>query len=72
VTALGSVVDLSQSALSQHLAKLREAGIVETRRVAQTIYYSISDARAERLLAVMYELFCAPKKPAKIGRKSKT
>ena len=72
VMALESVIGLSQSALSQHLAKLRRAGIVSTRREAQTIYYSISDARAERLLAVMYELFCAPQKPAKAGRKAKS
>jgi len=58
VSALENVVSLSQSALSQHLAKLREAKIVATRRDAQTIYYSISDARAERLLAVLYDIFC--------------
>ena len=62
VTALEAIVDLSQSALSQHLAKLREARIVTTRRKAQTIYYSISDQRAERLLAVMHDLFCVQSK----------
>ena len=60
VTALEGVVDLSQSALSHHLAKLRQAHIVSTRREAQTIYYRISDERAERILALMYELFCKP------------
>jgi DNA-binding transcriptional ArsR family regulator len=60
VNALGSVIGLSQSALSQHLAKLRAAHIVATRREAQTIYYSIADERAARLLALLYELFCAP------------
>ena len=40
VGAIAEKVDLSQSALSQHLAKLRNLHIVETRRVRQTIYYS--------------------------------
>ena len=60
VSELEAVVGLSQSALSQHLAKLREQKIVATRREAQTIYYRVADPRAERLLNLMYELFCAP------------
>lgn len=55
---LENVVGLSQSALSQHLAKLRVAKSVKTRRDAQTIYYSISDERVARLLGVMFEMFC--------------
>jgi len=62
VTALEAVVPLAQSALSQHLAKLREGGFVTTRREAQTIYYSLSDARVARLIDVLHELFCAPAK----------
>jgi DNA-binding transcriptional ArsR family regulator len=62
VSALEAVVPLSQSALSQHLAKLREGGFVATRREAQTIYYALSDARVARLIAVLHELFCAPQK----------
>ena len=49
VTALNRVVDLSQSALSQHLAKLREDGLVAFRREAQTLFYRLADARAARL-----------------------
>jgi DNA-binding transcriptional ArsR family regulator len=60
VSALERVVPLAQSALSQHLAKLREGGIVTTRREAQTIYYSLSDARVSRLIEVLHEIFCAP------------
>ena len=60
VSDLEAVVDLSQSALSQHLAKLREAGIVTTRRDAQTIYYSVADERAGRILAVLVDVFCPP------------
>lgn len=57
---LEKVVDLSQSALSQHLAKLRVSGTVITRRDAQSIYYSIADERLLRLLALMYDIFCRP------------
>ena len=60
VSALEAVVPLSQSALSQHLAKLRERNLVATRREAQTIYYSLADGRVERLIGVLHELFCAP------------
>ena len=60
VTALEAVVPLSQSALSQHLARLRECGVVTTRREAQTIYYSLADPRVTRLMGTLYDLFCAP------------
>ena len=49
---------LSQSALSQHLAKLREEGLVATRRDAQTIFYRIADAKALQVLKILYELYC--------------
>jgi DNA-binding transcriptional ArsR family regulator len=62
VSALEDVVGISQSALSQHLAKLRESGVVTTRRDAQTIYYSLADPRITALMASLYELFCAPSK----------
>jgi DNA-binding transcriptional ArsR family regulator len=72
VSALEAVIGLSQSALSQHLAKLRGAGLVKTRREAQTIHYSVQDERAARLLAVLYELYCTnPTAPGFKGRKTK-
>lgn len=49
---------LSQSALSQHLAKLREEGLVATRREGQTIYYRIGDGRAEEILSVLHNIYC--------------
>lgn len=55
-------VGLSQSALSQHLALLREDGIVATRRDGQQIYYRIVDEAALRLIATLAELFCPPSK----------
>lgn len=64
VSALETVVPLAQSALSQHLAKLRAEGLVKTRREAQTIYYSLADDRIARLIDTLNELFCSKgKKP---------
>lgn len=57
VNTLASLVGLSQSALSQHLAKLRSGGLVETRRDRQTIYYSCHDRSVERLLSLLEDLF---------------
>jgi ArsR family transcriptional regulator, virulence genes transcriptional regulator len=60
VSALQSAVGLSQSALSQHLARLREDDLVATRRESQTIYYSLASDRVSRLIGLLYELYCAP------------
>jgi ArsR family transcriptional regulator len=49
---------LSQSALSQHLAKLREEGLVATRREGQSIYYRIADPDAARILGVLHDIYC--------------
>ena len=51
-------VGLSQSALSQHLAKLREEQVVVTRKEAQTVYYRVGDPKVEQLLALLHTLFC--------------
>lgn len=56
VGELEKIVELSQSALSQHLARLRQDGLVETRRDAQTIYYSIKDKAAHALLYCLYDI----------------
>ncbi|MDQ0440713.1 DNA-binding transcriptional ArsR family regulator [Methylobacterium persicinum] len=58
VTSLAEAVDLSQSALSQHLAKLREDGLVAFRRESQTLHYRLEDPRAARLLAMLKDIFC--------------
>jgi DNA-binding transcriptional ArsR family regulator len=55
---LAEAVDLSQSALSQHLAKMREDGLVVTRREAQTVFYRIADPNAARLLALLKNIYC--------------
>lgn len=51
-------VPLSQSALSQHLAKMREEGLVTYRREAQTVYYRIADANIVQILATLKQIFC--------------
>ena len=51
-------IDLSQSALSQHLAKLRKAELVGTRQESQTVYYSITDPAAAKLIKTLAEIFC--------------
>ena len=58
VGMLNSHVDLSQSALSQHLARMREDGLVSCRREAQVMYYRISDPRVETLVAALKKVFC--------------
>ncbi len=51
-------VDLSQSALSQHLAILRREELVSTRREAQSIYYSLSSSTAGKLVRFLYQTYC--------------
>ncbi|MGN6377274.1 MAG: ArsR/SmtB family transcription factor [Sphingomonas sp.] len=58
VGALVERVGLSQSALSQHLARLREEHLVETRKHGQTVYYRVSDPKVGQLLALLHDLFC--------------
>ena len=58
VGELVRLVGLSQSALSQHLARLRRDGVVRTRRDAQTIYYSVASAEALAVLDRLYEIYC--------------
>ena len=58
VTELNERIDLSQSALSQHLAVLRNENLVSTRRVSQTIYYSLASDEAARLIKFLYSEFC--------------
>ena len=60
VGQLNQRIDLSQSALSQHLAILREKGIVKTRRESQTIYYSLSDSPAIGVIQTLHDIYCAP------------
>lgn len=58
VGEINDEVDLSQSALSQHLALLREQGLVHTRKEAQTVYYALADGPVRELIAVLHRSFC--------------
>ena len=55
--------DLSQSALSQHLAKLRDEGMVSTRRESQTIWYTLVEGPAQGVIATLYGIYCGPVSP---------
>ena len=59
VGELEKVVGLSQSALSQHLARLRRDDLVKTRREAQTIYYQLAGEEASAVIETLYGLYCA-------------
>ncbi|MBX3700093.1 MAG: winged helix-turn-helix transcriptional regulator [Dokdonella sp.] len=58
VGQLNERLDLSQSALSQHLAVLRHEGLVDTRRDAQTIYYALAAGPAERIIQTLHDIYC--------------
>jgi DNA-binding transcriptional ArsR family regulator len=66
VGALGERVNLSQSALSQHLARLRTERLVTFRRESQTLYYRVLDPKAEQLLDLLRDLFCPELRPASL------
>ncbi|WP_062269408.1 ArsR/SmtB family transcription factor [Endozoicomonas arenosclerae] len=58
VGELNQRLPLSQSALSQHLAVLREEGLVATRKEAQVVYYRLARPEARKILAALYEIYC--------------
>jgi DNA-binding transcriptional ArsR family regulator len=58
VGKLNKQVPLSQSALSQHLSVLREAGLVATRRESQTIFYRLGDERTDTILQALHKVYC--------------
>lgn len=60
VTTLATAVGLSQSALSQHLAVMRDEGLIGFDRDGQTLNYRIADPRMIKLLDTLYALYCAP------------
>ena len=61
VGELTRLIGLAQPAVSQHLARLRREGLVGTRRESQTIWYSLVSTEAGQVIALLYELYCAPK-----------
>ena len=60
VSVLNQAVPLSQSALSQHLANLRKADLVDTRRESQVIHYRLKDRAVSKILETLYTIYCTP------------
>jgi DNA-binding transcriptional ArsR family regulator len=58
VSEISEHVDLGQSPLSQHLARLRADGLVKTRKVAQHVYYSLDSEEAKAVIQTLYRLYC--------------
>lgn len=58
VSDLNAIVPLSQSALSQQLARLRQSGLVKTRRESQTIFYSLEAGPADRVINLLHDIYC--------------
>ena len=58
VGELNTIIPLSQSALSQQLARLRQQGLVDTRRESQTIYYSLASGPADRVIDLLHDIYC--------------
>ncbi len=58
VGELQDLVGLSQSALSQHLAKMRDSGVVSTKKTGTSVYYHISNPEVEALLSTLYLIYC--------------
>lgn len=71
VGQLEQLINLSQSALSQHLARLRRDKLVLTRRAAQTIYYSLVGREAKAIMETLYGLYCA-EQPARAAETAPT
>jgi ArsR family transcriptional regulator len=59
VGALEDLLQIRQAAVSQMLARLREEGLVSTRRDGKTIYYSLADKNTSRVIGLLYDMFCA-------------
>ncbi|MBT3141694.1 transcriptional regulator [Phaeobacter gallaeciensis] len=58
VTELENLLEIRQAAVSQMLARLRDEGLVTTRRDGKTIYYSLLDRNTEQVIGLLYRLFC--------------
>jgi ArsR family transcriptional regulator, virulence genes transcriptional regulator len=60
VGELENLLNIRQAAVSQMLARLRDEGLVSTRREGKTIFYSLCDENTEQLIGLLYSLFCEP------------
>lgn len=64
--------ELSQSALSQHLARLRDEHLVSTRREAQTVWYALPPGPAHAIIATLYGIYCAADAAPRRSRRRRT
>lgn len=60
VNQLATMIDLSPTALSQHLARMRDLRLVDTRREGQTIYYRLASPEVAAILETLYRVYCGP------------
>ena len=60
VGELSGRIGISQSPLSQHLARMRHEGVVHSRREAQTVYYSLNGTEISQVISLLYALYCDP------------
>ena len=60
VGELAEKIGINQSPLSQHLARMRHEGVVEARREAQTVYYSLAGEETSAVISLLYNLYCQP------------
>lgn len=58
VSQINADVPLSQSALSQHLAVLREKGLVSTRKQAQTVFYQVAEGPVHQIIQTLHDIYC--------------
>lgn len=65
VSDLNELIPLSQSALSQQLGRLRQQGLVKTRRESQTIFYSLANGPADRVIHLLHDIYCGNQDCAK-------
>lgn len=76
VAELEQLLEMRQPHLSQHLSRLREDGLVKTRRASRTVFYSLGSEPAERVIRLLYDLFCtkgeAPAPEAESARTTDT
>ena len=70
VGELAEILDLQQSPLSQHLARMRSEGLVTTRRQSQSIYYSLSSDETSKIVDLLYDLFCNIDTPSETNIKN--
>ncbi|MWD27965.1 metalloregulator ArsR/SmtB family transcription factor [Aquicoccus sp. SCR17] len=63
VGELETTLGIRQAAVSQMLARLRDEGLVQTRREGKTVYYSLADGRTEQVIGLLYQLFCGEETP---------